>query len=162
MTFQNSTLNKSTGGIGAATRGSWTTAGITSLIRRQGVTSNTQVTPIIRISVSFITYHNKWTWTVCITIANIINHNESQGCLRKNCQNNGFNCLIKRKYFPTILLLLKVVYLSVLKLPYKKLVLLQTTYLESGKMGPNSVMHGTVFTKWQIWFCFLSCKEVVT
>ena len=160
MTFQNSTLNKSTGGIGAANRGSWTT-GDYLLIRRQGVTA-TQVTSIIRISVSFITYHNKWTWTVCITIANIINHNESQGCLRKNCQNNGFNCLIKRKYFPTILLLLKVVYLSVLKLPYKKLVLLQTTYLESGKMGPNSVMHGMVFTKWQIWFCFLSCKEVVT
>ena len=37
--------------------------------------------------------------------------------------------------------------LSVLKLPYKKLVLLQTTYLESGKMGPNSVTHGTVFLK---------------
>ena len=38
------------------------------------------------------------------------------GCLHKNCQNDGFNCLINKNYFPTILLLLKVVYLSVLKL----------------------------------------------
>ena len=68
-------------------------------------------------------------------------------CLRKNCQNDGFACLIKRKYFPTILLLLIVVYLSVLKLPYKKLVLLQSTYLQSRKKRPNSVTHGTVFLK---------------